>query len=235
MLFIISFFVIGYLLDRHFWRKITIQVISLLGVLIALCIIATNVIGYSKVFGFKIQLGNFLLFLCGMLLGPLAGPLAGLLSDLTGLLISGGVPHFGFTLIKVMYGFLGAMVFLPKQDKKLYFILSIAAFMLTSVALHLLVITPLSFASYGGATGTKQGLIVAKMIQRAILVPIEWVSYSALVITCFEICWIVLRDNPKIEHQLWCARKGAPKFLSDKWEKNRVENVVKVENKRKIS
>ncbi|UWD35430.1 folate family ECF transporter S component [Mycoplasma cottewii] len=196
---------------------------------------ATNVIGYSKVFGFKIQLGNFLLFLCGMLLGPLAGPLAGLLSDLTGLLISGGVPHFGFTLIKVMYGFLGALVFLPKQDKKIYFVLSIVGLMLTSVALHLLVITPLSFASYGGTTSTRQGLIVVKMIQRAILVPIEWASYSALVIACFEISWIVLRDNPKIEYQLWCARKGAPKFLSDKWEKNKVENIVQVENNQKLS
>ncbi|AEM68465.1 folate family ECF transporter S component [Mycoplasma putrefaciens] len=236
---ILFLFFVGWFLDRYFWRKITIQVMALLGILIALCVIATNVIGYSRIFGFQIQLGNFLIFFSGMILGPLAGALVGLLSDLTGLIISGGVPHFGFTLVKVMYGFLGAMVFLTKHNKKMYFIISIFWFMLVSVILHLLVFTPLSFASYGGNIATKQGLVLASMLRRLILVPVEWVLYSLLVIACFEVTWIVLKDNAKLSHQLWCSRHGTPKFLFERRQISKVEKVEiatkKLDKKEKVN
>lgn len=86
--------------------------------MVALSIVFTNLIGYNlKFLGIQISLGNFIVFLIGMLLGPLAGVVGGLVSDSIGSLINiSGSYHVNFLLAKILFGFFGACVFMGRRN-----------------------------------------------------------------------------------------------------------------------
>jgi ECF transporter S component (folate family) len=79
--------------------------------------VLTNVVGYSYIFGVQMMLGNFLIFLTGMMFGPLIGTVSAIITDTIGSLINmGGAYHAGFMLIKVILGVSGGLVFLFKTN-----------------------------------------------------------------------------------------------------------------------
>jgi ECF transporter S component (folate family) len=109
----ITFGILAYFIQRKNLKKAynTLS-LTLVGLFCALSVIMTNVVGYSMIFGFKIMLGNFLIFLIGMLFGPVLGMIAGTVSDGVGILINlSGTFHFGFLFIKAFIGFCGGLVF----------------------------------------------------------------------------------------------------------------------------
>ncbi|SYV96296.1 Uncharacterised protein, partial [Mycoplasma putrefaciens] len=80
VLVLIGLIVLAIVLDRNFFKRISTTTITLMAMLVALIVLLTNCIGNSGILGARLMLGNFVLFLSGMLLGPVGGAVVGVLS-----------------------------------------------------------------------------------------------------------------------------------------------------------
>ncbi|ATZ17670.1 folate family ECF transporter S component [Mesoplasma melaleucae] len=207
---IIAMFFIGMLIDKIHAKKFTVKNIALLGLIVALSIILTNVIGYSSVFGFRIMIGNFMIFFAGMVFGPLGGIMAGFCSDLVGSMINiSGMFHFGFMFAKVFIGFCGAMVFIFKKNN-LWFAKMIF-FLIFSLAITSFLITPICLVASG--FGSLAGI---NFVKKTIILPIELVIFIPSIYACLKISSILLRSEIQQPSQPWFLRHGQLNFIIKK-------------------
>ncbi|WP_338954875.1 folate family ECF transporter S component [Spiroplasma endosymbiont of Polydrusus cervinus] len=196
-------FGIGFLLDYKNLKKINILTITITSLLIALSVILTNLIGYTiPIIGeIKLALGNFLIFVTGMLLGPFFGVLSGIATDTLGALVNiSGMYHGGFAFNLAFYGFLGSMVFLFKSEKLWIMktiILYIIAFVVISFGLNVLWLYSI---------GWNQVILGATFIAKAIKFPIQMVIYLPMIISSFTILYKLITARHSIT--LWCMQKG---------------------------
>lgn len=194
-----------WLTNRKF-RWLTTFNLVLISVLIALSLVLTNIIGYSRIlFGKQVELGNFLIFVIGMIFGPWAGLIAGMVSDLMGTLIYlGGTFHLGFMVTKIGFGLAGALVFsnflINWWRVKLFLFLSLA------VLIQLFLIHPL--ALYGTLTNDWLTLWTRFLIAipgKLITLAIEIVTYPFLTFLSFRLLYSLYKHR----HQrlpLWANR-----------------------------
>lgn len=216
-------FYIGVLLDYKNWKKISILTITITSLLIALSVILTNVISYTIPFPFtgggviKLALGNFLIFVIGMLFGPFFGVLSGLATDALGALVNiAGTYHSGFAFNLALYGFLGSMVFLFKSDK---------FWILKTIILYTISFALISFAFnvlWLYATGLKQVLFPMAFVVRAIKFPIQLAIYLPMVISSFTILYKLIISRHNIA--LWCTQKGLLVLTPIKFKKQKTCN-----------
>lgn len=180
--------------------------------LIGLSVLLTNLLSYSfLVFGGMIRLamGNFLLFVSGMLFGPFAGMVSGLLSDTLGTLINnGGVYHFGFAFAKALFGFSGGLVFIFKNNS--WLTTKIVLLFSLNFVLYSFMISPLCVASlYDNLT---LGALVG--VGKLARLPIELAIYLPLTLISAQLL-INLLQRQKNPH-LWCLRNGRITFRARK-------------------
>ncbi|MFU0251719.1 folate family ECF transporter S component [Spiroplasma sp. Moj] len=199
-------FYLGVLLDYKNWKKISILTITIMSLLIALSVILTNIISYTIPFPFmgggviQLALGNFLIFVIGMLFGPFLGVLSGLATDALGDLINiGGTYHSGFSFNLALYGFLGSIVFLFKTDK---------FWILKTIILYAIGFALISFAFnvlWLYAIGLKQVLFPMAFVIKAIKFPIQLAIYLPMVISSFTILYKLITSRHNLA--LWCTQK----------------------------
>ncbi|WP_374696171.1 folate family ECF transporter S component [Spiroplasma endosymbiont of Polydrusus formosus] len=197
-------FGIGFLLDYKNLKKINILTITIASLLIALSVILNNLISYTIpiVFGgIKLSLGNFLIFVTGMLFGPFFGVLSGVATDTLEALVNiSGMYHSGFVFNLSFYGFMGSMVFLFKS-KKLWImktiILYIITFVIISFGLNVLWLYSI---------GWNQVILRTTFIAKAIKFPIQMVIYLQIIISSFTILYKLITGRHNIT--LWCIKKG---------------------------
>lgn len=217
---IIILFYIGIILDYKNFKKINILIITITSLLITLSVILTNIISYSITFPFfikggsiKLALGNFLIFVVGMLFGPFLGILSGIASDILGTLTNiSGIYHSGFSFNLVLYGFLGSMVFLFKNNK--FWILKTIILYIIGFGLISFVFNVLWLYSLG----LKEVILPIVFIIKIIKFPIQLLVYLFMVISSFIVLYklIIFRHNIT----LWCTKKNI--FINfDKNKKNK--------------
>lgn len=221
---------VGCLVNRKF-RWLTTFNLVLISVLIALSLVLTNIIGYSRIFfGKQVELGNFLIFVIGMLFGPWAGLIAGMVSDLMGTLIYlGGTFHLGFMVTKMGFGLAGALVFsnflINWWRVKLFLFLSGA------ILIQLFIIHPL--ALYGTITTDWLTLWTRFLIAipgKLITLAIEIVLYPLLTFLSFRLLYSLYQRR---HHQapLWASRHRElsfnwPKVISKHFKKNHFKKLA---------
>ncbi|WP_279306709.1 folate family ECF transporter S component [Mesoplasma lactucae] len=209
-------FLIGsYLIERKTLKKtFKTRNIALMALLIALSVVLTNALGYSFfIFGgtIRLALGNFLIFVIGMIFGPFTGMISGLLSDTVGTLInSGGAYHFGFALAKALFGFFGGMVFIFKTNK-LWTLKTIGMFIFVFI-LYSFVISPISVA--GLYNNKSIGALIG--IGKLIRLPIELLIYIPLTFISFDILYLLLSKSSNKNNYVWCLKNGKINFKPKK-------------------
>ncbi|MDQ0567896.1 ECF transporter S component family protein [Mycoplasma yeatsii] len=212
---LISLYFIAYLMDRKFMKKINTSSITLMGMLIALIVILTNCIGNSGIFfNTRLMLGNFVLFLSGMMFGPVGGAIVGTLSWLIGLGFIQTFIHASILAMYVLYAMLGSLVFLFKSESKLtyvilvYSFLAIASFLMTFVAFPIA-----AWATVGGEKTFWQWMLLPK---KFVVFPLDVLIEPLLIIPCFEVCLLLLKNNPTVEGKTWATRFGSLDHLFSK-------------------
>lgn len=171
-------------------KRLNIKNIIIIAMFVALSVVLTNFIGYFvTVFGVKVMLGNFLIFVCGVLFGPFFGVVAGLCSDVTGsltLIISEF--HFGYMFSKILLGFLGGFVFAPKENR--FWKIRLVFFLIVGLSLSSFVVTPIALASVKGWEYT-----LASYWKKFIIVPSQIVIYTPIVFACINISYLLLKSD----------------------------------------
>ncbi|ATZ20587.1 folate family ECF transporter S component [Mesoplasma coleopterae] len=210
VLLIFSLFFIGMFIDKIHAKKFTVKNITLLGLIVALSIILTNVIGYSMVFGFRIMIGNFMIFFAGMVFGPLGGIIAGFCSDLVGSMINiTGTFHFGFMLSKIFIGFCGALVFIFKKNN--FWFIKMIFFLILSLAITSFLITPICLVASGLGS-----LAAINYIKKVIILPIELLIFIPSIYACLKISSLLLKSEIQQPSRPWFLRHGELKFKISK-------------------
>ncbi|WP_338970080.1 folate family ECF transporter S component [Spiroplasma endosymbiont of Labia minor] len=200
---VIILFVISLSLEKWTFKKLSIRIISIMGIMTALSVILTNLISYNiPLMGNKIMLalGDWILFLNGMIFGPIAGIITAVATDSIGSVINvGGGYHAGFMFDKSLLAISGSFIFLMSTNKNWYFhviwlyciAFFIISFLLNSIWLY--------------ASGWTD-LVFINVIFKLIKFPIEIIIYPFFVISSFSILKIIIQKWT--QDQIWCLRKG---------------------------
>ncbi|ASZ08822.1 ECF transporter S component [Mesoplasma chauliocola] len=209
-LLILLIFFIGIGIDKIHAKKFTVKNIALLGLIVALSIILTNVVGYSMVFGFRIMIGNFMIFFAGMIFGPLGGIVAGFCSDLVGSMINiSGAFHFGFMFAKIFIGFCGSLVFLFKRNN--WWFVKMIFFLILSLAITSFLITPICLVASGYTS-----LAAINFVKKIIILPIELMIFIPSIYACMKITSILLKSEISQPSRPWFLKSGELNFVLKK-------------------
>ncbi|WHQ36957.1 folate family ECF transporter S component [Spiroplasma sp. SV19] len=216
----IGFFLgLGVLLDYKNLKKINILTITVTSLLIALSVILTNLIGYTIPItgGIALALGNFLIFVVGMLFGPFFGVLSGIATDTLGSLVNiQGTYHGGFAFNLAFYGLMGSIVFLFKSEKFWVvktIMLYIIAFVLISFGFNVLWLYSIGWNSV---------VLGVTFIAKAIKFPIQMAIYLPMTISSFTILYKLITTRHSIT--LWCAQNKTLSFVPIKFKKRSSPN-----------
>ncbi|ATZ16814.1 hypothetical protein ELUMI_v1c00860 [Williamsoniiplasma luminosum] len=219
ILAIIVMFIGSIVIEKFSYKRLTIYNITVLGVLTALSIIFTNIIGYNiNIMGSRFMIGNFIIFLAGMLFGPIAGILNGIAADLVGTIInSAGQFNAGFMLIKVVYGVMGALVFLDRKNS--WWIFKSTIYMGIALFLHLMVLNPLlMITTYTEVSSFETffqyywlnllGTFPKPGVPKPLLFIIELPIYVSSSIVSFRVIYFSVARIPNRQGTIWCAKSG---------------------------
>ncbi|PPE05825.1 folate family ECF transporter S component [Williamsoniiplasma lucivorax] len=240
---IVIFFIGAVFIEKFSYKRLTIFNISAMGMLVALSIVLTNVIGYNiRIMGSSFMIGNFVIFLSGMLFGPLAGIINAMAADLTGFIInSAGEFNAGYMFIKVMYGVMGAMVFLDRKTS--WWIIKTIVYMAICSILHLMVFNPILILSkspqitsvgsffhyywlYLGGISITGSVGIPKPLLFIVQCPI----YASMVIVSFRVTYFLVARVSNREQTVWCAKHGDLTSILRKVKKLRIGHKKKTQN-----
>ncbi|MBP0963173.1 MAG: folate family ECF transporter S component [Oscillospiraceae bacterium] len=164
--------------------RISLRLMVVVALLTAMQIIFSRLLSYS-VWNMKIGLAFVPVMLAGMVFGPLAGALVGGLSDFIGALLFPIGPYFpGFTLTAALTGAMFGWVLHKRQ----HFGRVCGVVLFNQLVLGLLVNSFWISVLYGSSY---TGLLLSRLLQYAILVPIEVI-----------ITWIFVRALTPVKSQL---------------------------------
>ncbi|WP_253301001.1 folate family ECF transporter S component [Spiroplasma endosymbiont of Phyllotreta cruciferae] len=207
-------FGLGVLLDYKNLKKINILTMTVTSLLIALSVILTNLIGYTITItgGIRLALGNFLIFVVGMLFGPFFGVMSGIATDTLGALVNiQGTYHAGFAFNLAFYGFIGSVVFLFK-NQRFWIIKTIMLYIITFVLISF-VFNVLWLYSIGWNFVVLGTTFIAK----AIKFPIQMAIYLPMAISSFTILYKLITSRHSIN--LWCAENRSLKLILIRFKK----------------
>jgi len=201
---------LGLVLQRRYVKKVfSTYSLTISAMFCALSVVLTNVVGYSFIFGMQFMLGNFLIFLTGMIFGPLIGAICGIITDTMGVFInSGGVYHAGFMLIKVILGFAGGLVFIFKTNQ--YWKLKSIAFFTVAFIISAILSPVFLYTLYGTS------YTMVKFVTKLIKLPVELFVYNFLIYVSFKISYLFLEVHQKQRHRLWFLKNGSLKIRRKK-------------------
>lgn len=187
--------------QRKTFRNIKIKDISLVSLLVSLSVMLTNFISYNIPIlpgGIKLALGDWIIFLIGLIFGPLFGVVGGITSDLVGTLINiGGVYHSGFMLDKVILGVFGGFVFLTKNNK--FIKLKIITYFTIAYSLISLILNNIWLYASGWSDA-----IFVSIIIKLIKLPISLIIYESLLLISFVFIKGLL--SRYFNTHVWCTR-----------------------------
>lgn len=196
------YIVIGLWIEKWTWRKISIKHIAIASLLSAISVILTNLVSYNLKFlpgGLSLALGDWILFLVGMMFGPLLGITTAICTDSLGSIVNlGGVYHFGFTLDKCTLAFLGSLVFIFKKNNLI--LLKVTLFYALGLFLESFLFNPVWLYASGYSY-----FVFVSMVIKLIKFPIEVVLYVFFVYSC----WLILKKviiHWQAQNQVWCLR-----------------------------
>jgi len=192
-------FLIAFAMERFTFKKISLRHMTVIAMFGAISVVLTNVISYSiPIFGnVRLALGDWIIFLIGMLFGPMSGVISAITIDSIGMLAPNPFSyHAGFLLNKVILGLFGSFVFLFKTKKYLFFKVIILYFI--PFALQSLVLNPVWMMSWIGNAAW------VDLIFRVIKLPISITIYVSLAYTSFKVLYPLLKRWP--EENIWCLQ-----------------------------
>ncbi|WP_425380209.1 folate family ECF transporter S component [Spiroplasma endosymbiont of Stenodema calcarata] len=210
---------LGVLLDYKNIKKINILTITITSLLISLSVILTNIVGYKIPItaGIQLALGNFLIFVIGMLFGPFFGVLSGIATDALGALVNiNGMYHIGFGFNLALYGFMGSIVFLFKTEK---------LWILKTIVLYIFTFVIISFGVnvlWLYSIGWNNVVLGAAFIAKAVKFPINMLIYLPMTISSFTILYKLIASRHSIT--LWCAKNKELVLLPIKFKKRNAHN-----------
>ncbi|AEM68897.1 hypothetical protein [Mycoplasma putrefaciens] len=205
VLVLIGLIVLAIVLDRNFFKRISTTTITLMAMLVALIVLLTNCIGNSGILGARLMLGNFVLFLSGMLLGPVGGAVVGVLSWIIGLAFIQTYIHTSILAMYVLYAMLGSFVFLLKPKSRFQFVYTTVV--LLFIAMFLMTFIAFPIAQWSFTTKNIPFLAVVLFPKKFIVFPIDVVFEIVLVFACFQTALILLKNSPNIESKIWALKK----------------------------
>ncbi|WP_381414853.1 folate family ECF transporter S component [Spiroplasma endosymbiont of Anurida maritima] len=191
------------LIYRQEIKKISILSITICSVLIALSVILTNFVGYSFIFfgaTITIALGNFILFIIGMLFGPVLGIISAIATDSLGSLIFiNGPYHNGFMFNLVLYAILGALTFCYKTQK--YWALKASIHYIVSFVLISFFFNTIWIYSIYENVGFTAATFIIKLIK----FPISISIYIPITLSSFSLMYFLINNNTSLD--FWSKRK----------------------------
>ncbi|ATZ16660.1 ECF transporter S component (folate family) [Entomoplasma freundtii] len=228
---ILCLFGLGWVLSRRCRNFGTLN-ITLTAVLVALSIVFTNVIGYNlKIFGIQIALGNFVIFLIGMLMGPLVGVVGGLIGDSVGSLINiSGTYHVNFLLVKILFGFCGSLVFLGKGNK--FLMLKVFGLFIFVCGLQIWILNPIGLYSMNGWKSVWITLIPSAP-RKGITWLVQSLVYPTLAINSFKILWQLYKRSSYASSTVWAFKND--NLFDNKKQQVLVKLPLSIEPKQQLS
>lgn len=196
---VIIIFVVALAMEDFSFKKITIRHITVIALFAAVSVVLTNVFSYSiPIMGnIRLALGDWIIFLLGMLFGPLAGVVSAISIDAIGNFVPSAFSfHAGYMLNKAILGFFGALVFYSKSKDKV--LLKIIVLYSLPYVLQSLLLNQIWMMSWVGNAAWLD--LVVKLIKLPVVLPIYiGVTYASL-----KAIWPLVKRWP--EEQVWCLQ-----------------------------
>lgn len=196
--------IISIFIDYKNVKTINILIITLTSLLTTLSVILTNIIGYNIYLinkNIKLAIGDYIIFVLGMLFGPLIGILGAIAIDLLGILVNNiGIFHLGFILNKILYGFFGSLVFIFKKNK-FWYIRAIIFYIIIFVIISFILDTIWLYS-----IGWNQIIVKSSFIFKLFKLPIVMIIYIPLMLTTFIILYKFLLFRHNI--YFWAIKNG---------------------------
>ncbi|WP_338983371.1 hypothetical protein [Spiroplasma endosymbiont of Othius punctulatus] len=181
------------LIERKRIKDTKILHIAIVGMICGLSAILTNLLGYNlSIFSYsiKLALGQWLIFIVGLLYGPMLGVICAVCADLIGALVGlgGGAFHAGFMLCTAIIGFSGGVTLL---FGKKFIIIKGALIYSIAFTMQSLILNPLWLYSMGFGE-----YVFVDIIIKLIKLPISLSIYISLIsATYFALIQIIKRMN----------------------------------------
>lgn len=189
--------------DKSTYKNVKVINIVVVAMLCAIAVLLSNLLGYNFIFfggWIKMDFGIFLIFIIGMLFGPFYGVIAGIAADTLGILINiGGTYSAIFTLDKVLYGFVGAIIFMQWNYK--WWFISVPIVFLGTYGVVSLGLNNVYLWSLGFFKGQILSFLVLKLIKW----PVATAIYSICIYFIFSFIYYFLQKR-NIGLTLWCNR-----------------------------
>ncbi|AGR40762.1 folate family ECF transporter S component [Spiroplasma taiwanense] len=187
-------------IENFSFKKISIRHLTIIA-LFASCSAIMTGLSYKipPIFGnISIALGDWLIFLLGVLFGPLCGVISGICTDtlMSVLLPSSYGYHAGYMFGKCLLGFFGALVYLTKSENKI--LLKIIILYSLSYIFQSLVLNQIWMMSWKGNAAWVD--LVVKLIKLPITLPI----YISITYIIFKSIKPLL--NRWTYENVWCYR-----------------------------
>lgn len=213
------------LIDRKGFRQYHLVDLTLIALLVSVSVVLTNVISYKFIIfsqSIRLALGAFILFVIGMLFGPYFGIIGALAADTIGILVGlGGAYSALFTLDDVLYGFMGAFVWIGNFKK--WWIFKTALIYTCTLVFVSFGIDVLYSYTYFGVAG-----IVTSLIAKAIKIGPEAVLYSSLTVISFITLYEIIKE--RFYHTIWVLERTKQVLLRRIKKKHDEVNYEKREN-----
>ncbi|ARU92304.1 hypothetical protein SCLARK_001870 [Spiroplasma clarkii] len=205
---IVCVFVIALAMEDFTFKKITIRHITVISLFAAVSVILTNLISYSiPIFGnIRLALGDWIIFLLGMIFGPLCGVISAISIDAMGNFIPNAFGfHAGYMLNKVILGFFGALVFFSNSKNRVF--LKILVLYALPFTFQSLLFNQIWMMSYVGNAAWLD--LIVKLIKLPIALPI----YVTLTYSAYKAVLPLLKMWP--EEMVWCLTTKRKNHFQD--------------------
>ncbi|AKU79309.1 folate family ECF transporter S component [Spiroplasma turonicum] len=207
---LVVLFIVALWMEGFTFKKISVKHIAALSMLCAVSAVLTGLsykISEAIFGGFNIRLalGDWIIFLIGMLLGPLCGVIAGVCTDtlMTLLTPNSFGYHCGYMFCKSLLGLVGALVFVFRNRK--YILAKVIVIYSIVFIFQSLVFNQIWMMSWKGNAAWLD--LIGKLIK----LPISLSIYTFLVYTSFIALQPIL--NKWSTHDVWCYRKSDNKEI----------------------
>ena len=197
----------GGILDKKNYLHPSIKAITSISMIITLVVVLDNLISYKFFIfgsGIRLSLGNFLIFVAGMIFGPFYGVLTGIASDCLGLIVGiNGTYCAIFTLDKTLLGFMGAFAYYFEFKKIKSYIKTIIIFSTCFIVISFFN-NSIYLLSYFYDFNFKA--LYPIFITKLIKLPFELIIYNILIFSCYNVLYLIINKNA-YDNNIWILNK----------------------------